>query len=408
MTAEASVAEEPSSIEASNIQASTDPSILRTHDLTLRYGRNLAVDGLSLNVHRGEIYGFLGRNGAGKTSTIRMIMGICKPDKGSIEFDGLPLRRIKNAQKRLIGYVSQEQFFYPWMTCSRIGRFVGGLYPTWEADEFSRLMNVLELPPDRKVAHLSGGMRVKLALALALAHRPPILILDEPTAGLDPVARREFLDIIRLQARQHNRTTFFSSHLIDEVERVSDRVGILHRGQLQFEGPLEELHQTVREIPFDEPGTTPTHPSHVTPSTSIETSHPETVAGVEEVVEVEEAYEPEPVIEVKEAFEAEQVVEVSEAFEVDSDAEFSQAVEPARSTDGQPITGIRQTESSLRDQATVAGLRYLRRGMDNRTTLVFQGSVEAWERISASGIEGTKMSLEDAFIALASSDVKQV
>ena len=174
--------------------------VLRTHDLTLRYGANLAVDRLSLTVNRGEIYGFLGRNGAGKSTTIRMIMGICRSHSGTIEFNGQVLRRIGNAQKRSIGYVSQEQFFYPWMTCKRIGRFVGGLFPTWDSSEFARLLEVLELPPDRKVSHLSGGMKVKLALALALAHRPEILILDEPTAGLDPVARREFLDIIRRQA----------------------------------------------------------------------------------------------------------------------------------------------------------------------------------------------------------------
>ena len=225
--------------------------ILRTRDLRLSYGRHLAVDGLSLNVRRGEIYGFLGRNGAGKTSTIRMIMGIGVADAGTIEFNGQVLRRIGNNEKRQIGYVSQEQFFYPWMTCQRIGKFVGGLFPTWDSDEFLRLMTVLDLPLKRKIAHLSGGMKVKLALALALSHRPEILVLDEPTAGLDPVARREFLDIIRRQAQQMGRTTFFSSHLIDEVERVSDTVGIIHRGRLRFEGPLDELAKQVREVPAE-------------------------------------------------------------------------------------------------------------------------------------------------------------
>jgi ABC-2 type transport system ATP-binding protein len=253
MTIETNEAGEPS-IVPDEVQS----VVLRTHDLTLRYGSNLAVDRLSLTVRRGEIYGFLGRNGAGKTSTIRSIMGICHADSGTIEFNGQRRRRIGNAEKRLIGYVSQEQFFYPWMTCNRIGRFVGGLFPTWDTAEYERLLSVLDLPPDRKISHLSGGMKVKLALALALAHRPEILILDEPTAGLDPVARREFLDIIRRQATQFHRTTFFSSHLIDEVERVSDRVGIIHRGRLLFEGPLNELQDQVREvtIPPTEPSVT--------------------------------------------------------------------------------------------------------------------------------------------------------
>src|SRR6185503_5697969 len=116
------------------------------------------------------------------------------------------------------------------------------------AAEFDRLLGLLELPPDRKASQLSGGMRVKLALALALASRPALLILDEPTAGLDPVARREFLEMIHRQARDHRRTTFFSSPLIDEVERVADRVGIVHRGRMRYEGDLDTLRASVRSV----------------------------------------------------------------------------------------------------------------------------------------------------------------
>lgn len=303
----------PAETTARTAEQATPTAILRTHDLTIRYGANLAVDRLVLNVHRGEIYGFLGRNGAGKTSTIRAIMGILKADSGAIEFGGQRTRRIGNRQKRLIGYVSQEQFFYPWMTCQRIGKFVGGLFPTWDAGEYARLLAVLDLPASRKISHLSGGMKVKLALALALAHRPEILILDEPTAGLDPVARREFLDIIRKQAREHGRTTFFSSHLIDEVERVADRVGIIHRGRLQFEGPLPLLQKQVREIP--------------------------------------EGSLPEPAV------------------------------------------------------AAAMGLRFLRHGYDESGSLLFQGDAEAWDRATQTGVLTRSLTLEDAFIALASEEI---
>jgi ABC-2 type transport system ATP-binding protein len=134
------------------------------------------------------------------------------------------------------------------MTCRELGRFVGGLYPTWDKQEFERLLKVLELPPERKASQLSGGMRVKLALALALAPRPALLILDEPTSGLDPVARREFLEIIQHQSRDHGRTTFFSSHLVGEVERVADRVGIIHKGKMRYEGDLRTLRETVRLV----------------------------------------------------------------------------------------------------------------------------------------------------------------
>lgn len=316
------------------IQPDAEPEanevILRTHDLTLRYGSNLAVDRLNLSAFRGQIYGFLGRNGAGKTSTIRMIMGIGRSDSGTIELAGQTLRRIGNREKRSIGYVSQEQFFYPWMTCARIGRFVRGLYPTWDDAEFARLLSVLQLPADRKVAHLSGGMKVKLGLALALAHRPEILILDEPTAGLDPVARREFQDIIRHQARAHGRTTFFSSHLIDEVQRVADRVGIIHQGRMRFEGPLDELLGQVRQIKM------------------------------ESIQEVNQVDAPER--------------------------------DPAAS-----ITAV-----------TSHGLQFLRRGLDDPSQLIFQGTPQQWATAEAAGLGGSSLTLEDAFIALASDEVRQL
>ena len=226
----------------------SSPTIIKTTDLCLSYGRVHAVDRLNVTVREGEVYGFLGRNGAGKTSTIRMLMGVVRADSGQIELPGFRGRRIGVRQKQRIGYVSQEQYFYPWMTCRGLGRFVSGFYPTWDRDEFARLLQNLDLPPDRKVSHLSGGMKIKLALSLALAHRPPILILDEPTSGLDPVARREFLEIISRQARAHRRTTFFSSHLINEVERVADRVGIIHKGQLKYEGSIDELQASVRRV----------------------------------------------------------------------------------------------------------------------------------------------------------------
>ncbi len=224
------------------------PVVLRTHDLKRTFGKVEAVRGVDLTVEEGRIYGFLGRNGAGKTSTIRMLMGIIKPDKGEIELLGKSRRRTSVAQKQQIGYVSQGQYFYPWMTCHALGRFVSGFYPSWDAQEFNRLLTVLELPPGRRSSHLSGGMRVKLALALALAHRPALLILDEPTAGLDAVARREFLEIIQNQTLEHGRTTFFSTHRIDEVERVADRVGIILKGKMRFEGSLDNLTASARKI----------------------------------------------------------------------------------------------------------------------------------------------------------------
>jgi ABC-2 type transport system ATP-binding protein len=226
----------------------SEPPLLATRDLRKRYGRRLVLDGLSLAVRPGEIYGFLGRNGAGKTTTIRIIMGILRGDEGTLEIFGDTVRRATVGQKRQIGYVSQEQHFYPWMTCRRLGRFVGGFYPGWDEGEFARLMEVMDVPGDLRVSALSHGMKVKLALALALAHRPRLLVLDEPTAGLDPAARREFLEIVRLQSRRDGRTTFFSSHIVEEVERVADRIGIIDAGRIAYEGSVAELRASVRAV----------------------------------------------------------------------------------------------------------------------------------------------------------------
>lgn len=244
----------PDAISPTVLQGAVERAepILALRGLTRRFGRVLAVERIDLTVHEGEIYGFLGVNGAGKTTTLRMLMGIIAPDAGTIQMLGQTAPRTTLKQKQRIGYVSQEQTFYPWMTCRRLGKFVGGFYPTWDQQEFDRLLGVLELPPDRKASELSGGMRAKLGLALALASRPALLILDEPTAGLDPVARREFLELITAQARHHQRTTLFSSHLIDEVERAADRVGIIHRGKMRYEGRITELREQVRAVQLPE------------------------------------------------------------------------------------------------------------------------------------------------------------
>ncbi|MCC6807950.1 MAG: ABC transporter ATP-binding protein [Deltaproteobacteria bacterium] len=224
-------------------------SILKTSKLEKRYQKTAVVDALDLAIAPGDIYGFLGPNGAGKTTTIRMLMGIIAADSGTIELFGKTRRRPTNEDKRQIGYVSQDQHFYPWMSGDDLARFVGAFYPTWDRGEFDRLTRRLELPVDRKASQLSRGMQVKLALALALAHRPALLILDEPTSGLDPLTRREFLDLIRAQAKSDGRTTFFSSHIIEDLEGTANRIGILKNGRLLYQGAPETLCREIRRVP---------------------------------------------------------------------------------------------------------------------------------------------------------------
>ena len=199
----------------------------------------MVVDGLDLRVPAGRVYGFLGRNGAGKTTTIRMLLGILRPDSGTMKWDGTEVRQTTAKLKQKIGYVSQQQHFYEWMKVERIGSFVRGFYPTWDQTEFHRLLKQLRIEPKQRVGELSGGTKMKLAMTLALAHRPSILILDEPTAGVDPIARREILDLLRAQVDSHGRTVFFSTHHIGEVEEIGDHIGVLHNGKLHYQGPVE-------------------------------------------------------------------------------------------------------------------------------------------------------------------------
>ncbi len=222
--------------------------LVETRDLLKSYGRVRALAGLDLRVGPGEVYGFLGRNGAGKSTTIRILMGITKPDGGVVRLFGEPVVGTPVHLRQRIGYVAQEQTFYDWMTAARLARFVSSFYPTWDDATFARYAKAQGIPLKRKVGTFSGGMKMKLALALALGHAPPLLILDEPTAGLDPVARREFLERVREDAQRTGRTTFFSTHLVDEVELVADRVGILEDGRTRWEGPVRALAARVRQV----------------------------------------------------------------------------------------------------------------------------------------------------------------
>lgn len=223
-------------------------TILRLDQIHKRYGDVRALDGLDLTVDEGEVYGFLGRNGAGKSTALQIIMGITLPNSGEITLFDARIKGDDPTNRQHVGYVAQEQHFYEWMTAQRIGKFVSGFYPTWDDAEYQRLLRLLEVPIDRKILGFSGGMRANLALSLALAHRPRLLLLDEPTAGMDAVSRREFIDIVRDEAMRSQRTTLFSSHLIDEVELAADKVGILVEGCMHYEGSLDALRSSVKRF----------------------------------------------------------------------------------------------------------------------------------------------------------------
>ena len=224
---------------------------VQLENIVHRYGKVVALDGLSLTVRQGEMFGFLGRNGAGKTTTLKLLMGLLRPDSGEIAVLGQRVKRMPVALKQRIGYVCQEPNFYPWMTADQLGSFVGSFYPHWDAPQFLRLLHMLDVPRDRRASEMSGGTRTKLGLALALAPRPELLLLDEPTAGLDPVARREFNDQLQVLQREQGTTVMFSSHLVGEVEQLAQRVGIVQAGRCCFEGEVGSLRASVRRLVAD-------------------------------------------------------------------------------------------------------------------------------------------------------------
>jgi len=212
------------------------------------------LNGLSLTVQPGQLYGFLGRNGAGKTTTLRILMGVLQAQRGEVTVLGERVKKVPVSLKQRIGYVSQEQYFYPWMTARGLGQFVRSFYPTWDDAEFIRLLAALDVPADRRSVELSGGTRTKLGLALALAHRPALLLLDEPTSGLDPVARHEFNTLVSSRVRENGTTAFFSSHLVDEVEDIATHVGIIDQGRIKVEADIGTLlastHRVISPAPL--------------------------------------------------------------------------------------------------------------------------------------------------------------
>jgi ABC-2 type transport system ATP-binding protein len=192
-----------------------------------------ALSGLNLNVPHGSISGFLGRNGAGKTTTIRILMGLAKADHGSARIFGIPPGDGNSgaAIRRRIGFVTEDKELYPYMTVAEIIRFSRPFFPKWRDDLERRYLNVFDLPPNKKISDLSKGMRSKLMLLLAISHGAELLVLDEPTDGLDPVALEEVLRELVALSASDGTTIFFSSHQLAEVEQIADQITIIDRGR---------------------------------------------------------------------------------------------------------------------------------------------------------------------------------
>ena len=219
---------------------------IRTYALSKKFRRTAVLDGLYMDVPDGSIYGLVGPNGAGKTTTIKVLMNIYAPTAGRSEVLDADSRHLTPRQFAQIGYVSENQEMPDWMTVGYFLDYFSHFYPTWDRALAAELVRQFQLPLDRKLRHLSHGMRMKAALASSLAYRPKLMVLDEPFTGLDALVRDELIE--GFLPRAENTTIFISSHDLTEIESFASHIGYLDRGRLQFSEELETLSGRFREI----------------------------------------------------------------------------------------------------------------------------------------------------------------
>ena len=229
------------------------PVVVR--NLRRAFGKKVALDRVNLSVPKGAVFGLVGENGAGKTTLIRHLLGLLRPESGRVRIFGMdPVETPERVLAR-IGYLSEDRDLPNWARISELMRFTSSFYPTWDPVYAEELREMLQLDPDARVRNLSRGERAKAGLLIALAYRPELLILDEPSAGLDALVRRHILAAIIRTVADEGRTVIFSSHLLDEVERVADRIAMIDHGRIILSGPLDEVKAQHRllTLQFAEP-----------------------------------------------------------------------------------------------------------------------------------------------------------
>ena len=229
-----------------------DAPAIEIRDLRKVYGDKAAVDGLTLTVPQGCFFGFLGPNGAGKTTTIKMLMGLAPPTSGTIELLGLPMPDRSLDIKQQIGLVPDESMLFDHLTGGEFIEFVGRIYGLDRSMARARADELLDLfelgyQPKKLIAEYSKGMRKRVAMAAALIHRPKLFLMDEPFEGVDAVGARLMKDILLDQVR-HGATIFLTSHVLEVVERLCERVGIIHEGKLIAEGPMSEMRGAAETL----------------------------------------------------------------------------------------------------------------------------------------------------------------
>ena len=236
-----------------------DKIVISIDNLTRRFGKVTALEEADLAVPRGSVFGLVGVNGAGKTTLLKHVLGLLRAKSGSVRVFGLDPAVDPVGVLSRIGYLGEENDLPGWMRVHELLAYTGAFYPTWDAAYAEGLRDSFKLDPGAKVKHLSKGQRARTGLLLALAHRPDLLVLDEPSSGLDPIARRDILEAIVRTISEEGRTVLFSSHLLHEVQRVSDHLTMLHEGRVVFSDQFDEIQASYRDltIRLPEPQTQP-------------------------------------------------------------------------------------------------------------------------------------------------------
>jgi ABC-2 type transport system ATP-binding protein len=223
-------------------------TIVAVTHLSRRFGTTAALQDVSVTVSRGSVFGLVGENGAGKSTLLKHLLGLWRADTGTVRVFGQdPVTDPVSVLGR-IGYLSEQPDLPGWMRVAELLRYTQAFYPRWDETYAEQLREQFGLDPDARVRTLSKGQRARLGLIAAEAHRPDLLILDEPSSGLDPMVRRDILEAIIRTVTDEGRTVIFSSHLLDEVERVSDHLAMLHQGTLRFCAPLDVIKARHRRI----------------------------------------------------------------------------------------------------------------------------------------------------------------
>ena len=223
-------------------------SIASVHGLVKRFGDKIAVNGVSLTLEKGEIMGFLGPNGSGKTTTIRLLLGMLRPNAGAISVLGSSVPKDAPRVMARTGYVPERPHVYPMLTVDEAMRYHASFYATWDWKWAEELAATFALKKSSKISSLSKGESGKLLMLLALAQRPDLLVLDEPTDGLDPVVRRDVLMAVLDYVSMRQATVFISSHLVHELERFCDWVGVMDQGKLIAELPMQSFKNGIKRL----------------------------------------------------------------------------------------------------------------------------------------------------------------